>query len=100
MTGFAKRAAVEPRLLAPEVTAVGASQGVKYPVAVSIEFSHLSERNFAKIFHSADEQTLVVSIGCVVFGLGLKIRVSVVRFRPWPPSNPLGCPTFHFSPAY
>jgi len=30
MTGFAKRAAVEPRLLAPEVTAVGASQGVKY----------------------------------------------------------------------
>ncbi len=45
MTGFAKRSAVEPRLLAPEVTAVGASQGVKYQVAVSIEFSHLSERN-------------------------------------------------------
>jgi len=50
MTGFAKRAAVEPRLLAPEVTAVGASQGVKYQVAVSIEFSHLSERNFPKYF--------------------------------------------------
>jgi len=50
MTGFAKRAAVEPRLLAPEVTAVGASQGVKYQVAVSIEFSHLSERNLPKYF--------------------------------------------------
>ena len=50
MTGFAKRAAVEPRLLAPEVTAVGASQRVKYQVAVSIEFSHLSERNLPKYF--------------------------------------------------
>jgi hypothetical protein len=50
MTGFAKRAAAEPRLLPPEVTAVGASQGVKYQVGVSIEFSRLSERNLPKYF--------------------------------------------------
>jgi len=68
MTGFAKRAAVEPRLLAPEVTAVGASQGVKYQVAVSIEFSHLSERNSPKYF------TALMTNSCCVNRLR--------RFRP------------------
>ena len=54
MTGFAKRAAVatggRTQAIGAEVTAVGASQGVKYQVAVSIEFSHLSERNLPKYF--------------------------------------------------
>jgi hypothetical protein len=27
------------------------------------------------------------SSGCIGFRLGLKIRVSVVQFHPWPPSN-------------
>jgi hypothetical protein len=90
MTDFAKTAAGESRLSPPDVTAVGASQGAKYQVGVSIVFNHVSKRNLPKYFTVLTTKLFVRQSVKSFFVLGLKIRVSVVRFAPGQHSNAPG----------
>jgi hypothetical protein len=64
---------------------VRTEQGVQTKVALSREIHGLKCLYLAEILDTVPKFLTVISTTYLFWAHGLKIRASVVRFRPWPP---------------
>jgi hypothetical protein len=75
----------EQRMTGANSSLARPSEAVKYQLSVSMQISKLSARNWRKYFTVIGAK--LSAFQDVTAFSDLKIRVSVVRFRPWPPLN-------------